>query len=126
MIVGPLVPTGAVEVMIAVAVACLTTRWVAPLVLRTLAKSIQAAVVVVAAVAILPEYYLSTDSRRRHRNPPQLAYDYGAAVGWVASLIHRVVGALLHGVARAIRAIPMVLVAVVAAVLTAGRLLGLI
>lgn len=87
---------------------------------------VQAAVAALAAVMVLPEYYVSTASRRRHRDPPQFAYDYGAAVGWVASLVHQVVGWLLHGSARALRAIPVAVVAVVAGVLTIGWLLDLI
>ncbi len=75
---------------------------------------------------VLPEYYFSKSSRRRHRDPPQLAYDYGAAVSWVASLTHRVVGWLLNGAARALRAIPITAVAVATGALTIGWLLDLI
>ncbi|WP_326944419.1 hypothetical protein OG439_31915 [Amycolatopsis sp. NBC_01307] len=126
MITGPVIPPGVGPVAIGIAIACLTTRWVAPWVLRLLAGSVQAAVAALAAVMVLPEYYVSTASRRRHRDPPQFAYDYGAAVGWVASLVHQVVGWLLHGSARALRAIPVAVVAVVAGVLTIGWLLDLI
>lgn len=123
---GPLIPPGAVPVLIAVLIACLTTRWIAPLVLQMLARLIQIAVAMVAAVMIYPEYRVSTASRRRHLDPPQLAYDYGAAVGWLASLIQRTIGWLLGHLAAAIRAIPLALVAILAGGLTIGWLLGLI
>jgi hypothetical protein len=124
--IGPVIPPGVGPVLISVTIACLTTRWVAPLVLHMLARSIQTAVAMVATLMILPEYYVSSASRRRRLHPPQLAYDYGAAVGWLAFLIYRIIGWLLHNVANAIRAIPVALVAIVTGVLTVGWLLGLI
>lgn len=120
---GPIIPPGVGPVIIAVIIACLTTRWVVPLVLRMLATSLQGAVAMVAALVILPEYYVSSASRRRHVPPPQLAYDYGAAVGWLASLTHRIVGSLFRNLANAIGAIPMAVVAIVTGVLTTGWLL---
>jgi hypothetical protein len=125
-IVGPLIPPGVGPVLIAVLVACLTTRWVAPLVLRMLARSIQTTVAMVATLMIFPEYCVSSASRRRHLDPPQLAYDYGAAVGWLAYLIHRTIGWLFRHLAAAIRAIPLALVAMITGGLTIGWLLGLI
>jgi hypothetical protein len=123
MIVGAILPPGMGSILIAVTIACLTTRWVAPLVLRMLARSIQTAVAMVATLMILPEYYVSSASRRRHLHPPQLAYDYGAAVGWLAFLIHRIVGWLLQNLANTIREIPLALVAIIACGLTVGLLL---
>lgn len=125
MIVGPLIPPGTGPVLIAVLVACVTTRWLAPLVLHMLARSIQTTVALVATLMIFPEYCVSSRSRRRHLDPPQLAYDYGCVVGWVASLIHRTIGWLFRHLAAAIRAIPLVLVAMLAGGLTIGWLLGL-
>jgi hypothetical protein len=126
MIVGPLIPPGAAQVAVAVVVACVTTRWVAPTVLSLLARSVQGTVAAIAALIILPEYYLSITRRRRQRRPPQLAYDYGATIGWIALQIHRAVGFLIHGLAAVLRAIPMIWVAILAAGLTIGSLLGLI
>ncbi|MBB5850196.1 hypothetical protein HDA45_000283 [Amycolatopsis umgeniensis] len=102
------------------------TRWIAPWALRLLAAFIQLTVAVLATVMVLPEFHLSTVSRRRDRDPPQFAYDYGAAVGWMALLIHRVVGWLLRGAARVLHAIPVAVVAVVAGVVTIAWLLDLI
>ena len=126
MTIAAIIPPRVGSILIAVVIACLTTRWVAPLALRMLAMSIQTAVALVATLMILPEYYVSITSRRRHLHPPRLAYDYGAAVGRMAFLIHRIVGWLFHKLADAIRAIPVPLVAIVSGVLTVGRLLGLI
>lgn len=123
MIVGPLIPPGIGPVLIAMLIACVTTRWVAPLVLRTLARWIQTAVAMVATLLIFPEYCVSSASRRRDLDPPQLAYDYGAAVSWLASLIHRPTGWIFHRLAGAIRAIPLALVSLLAAGLTIGWLL---
>jgi len=125
-IVGPLIPPGTGPVLTAVLLACLATRWVTPLVLRILAGSMQATVAIVATLLIFPEYCVSPASRRRDLDPPQLAYDYGAAVGWLASLIHRIIGWTFRQLAAAIRAIPLALVSIVAAGLTIGWLVGLI
>jgi len=126
MIVGPLIPPGVGPVLIAMLIACVTTRWLAPLVLHMSARSIQAAVAMVATLLIFPEYCVSSASRRRGLDPPQLAYDYGAAVGWLAALIHRPIGWIFRQLAAAIRAIPLALVSLLAGGLTIGWLLGLI
>ncbi len=126
MIVGPLLPPGTVPIAVAVLVAGATTRWIAPLSIRLLATLIQSIVATVAAVMVLPEYYLSATSRRRHRDPPQVAYDYGAVIGSTARLANRVVGFCMFGTAKALRAIPLVWVAVIAAVVAIGWMLGLI
>jgi hypothetical protein len=125
-IVGPLVPPGVLPVAIAAVAACLTTRWVGPKVLRALAKGLQTAVAVIAAVMILPEYWITTASRSRHRCPSQLAYNYGAAIGRVTLLLHWIIGLLLYGSANTLRAIPVPLVAIAAGGLTVGWLLDLI
>lgn len=125
MIVGPLIPPDVLLVLLVVTAACVTTRWAAPLSLRWLAALLQGAMAVSAAVMILPEYYYSAMSRRDGRNPSQLAYDYGAAVGCLAMVLHKLVGFLLRGAASVIRAVPLPLVAVATAVLTIGQLVGL-
>lgn len=126
MIVSHIISPGVDPVLLAMIIACVTTRWVAPLVLRMLARSIQFTIAMVAMLMILPEYYVSSASRRRHLHPPQQAYDYGAAVGWLAFLIHRAVGWIFHNLANAIRAIPVAVVAMVTGGLTIGWLLDLI
>jgi hypothetical protein len=126
MIVGPLLPPGTVPIVVAVVVAGATTRWIAPLSIRLLATLIQSTVATVAAVMVLPEYYFSTTSRRRDRDPPQFAYDYGAVIGSAARLANWVIGFCFFGMAKAIRAIPLVWVAVIAALIAIGWMLGLI
>lgn len=126
MIYGPLVPPGVGTIFTAIVIGCVGIRWIAPFALRVLAISTQNAVGTVAAVLILPEYYVSTAIRRRQLDPPQVAYDYGAVVGWIALLLHRIIGLLLLGAADVLRAIPMTLIGVLSGGLMVARLLGLI
>lgn len=126
MIYGPLLPPGVGPILVAIAVGCVGIRWIAPFALRVLAKSTQSAVGAVAAVLILPEYCVSTAIRRRQLDPPQFAYDYGAVVGWIAFVFHRLIGRVLLGAADALRAIPMTLIGVLSGGLMVARLFGLI
>lgn len=118
MIVGPLIPPGVAPVATAVIVACSTTRWIGPLALRALAAAIQGAVIAIAAALVFPEYHVSKAHRRRHLDPPQIAYDYGAVVGRIGWLIQRFVGFILLAAAGLIRALPMAVVAVAAGAVT--------
>ncbi|CAM3354385.1 hypothetical protein KIPE111705_04335 [Kibdelosporangium persicum] len=109
--------------LLAFVVSCVVIRWCAPQVLRALAKTIQTAVVLCAAVLIWPEYRISTSRRREHRVPSRLAYDYSAAVGWIAMLAYRFVGYVLNGVANGLRGISVGMVAVLGVAVTVGFLL---
>lgn len=109
--------------LIAFVVSCVGIRWCAPMVLRALAKVIQTAVVLSAAVMIWPECRISTARRREHRDPSRLAYDYSAAVGWIAMLAYRLVGYILNGVANGLRGVSAGMVAVLGVAITLGWLL---
>lgn len=126
MIVGPLVPDELVLVAISVLIANLTTRWIAPLALTVLAKSIQGAIVAIGALLVFPEYCMSRAHRRRDLRPPQLAYDYGAIVGWTVWHLSRAVGFLLPGLAKVLRTIPAIWITTGTALVTIGSFLNLI
>jgi hypothetical protein len=126
MISGPILPPGVGPVAVAVIAACVTTRWAAPLAIRILAKLAQGSVAILAAIMILPEYYITASRRRHHRDLPQLAYNYSATVGSTARLTNQILGFCMHHLAKALRAIPPAVVGVIAALLTIAWLLGLL
>lgn len=125
-IVGPLVPPGVLFVAIAVVCACLTTRWVAPFLLRLASSALRGAIAVAAMLLIFPEYRWSTRSRRGKKPPSSFAYTYGDVVGRTTFWINRLLSVVLHAAAEAVRALPPPLVAVLAGVFAVALSLELI
>lgn len=125
-IVGPLVPPGVLLVAITVMCACLTTRWAAPFLLRLASSALRGAIAVAAMLLIFPEYRWSTRSRRCKKPPSSFAYTYGDVVGRTTFWINRLLSAVLHAAAEAIKALPPPLVAVVAGVFAAALSLELV
>ncbi|QFZ19842.1 hypothetical protein [Saccharothrix syringae] len=125
-VVGPLLPPGLPTVVIAVVVACLTTRWAAPALLRAAAWLLRTAVAATAVLLVLPDYCWSTRSRRDDRTPSPVVYAYGDGVGCVASWLDRLVRFALGLAARVVRALPLPLVGTLAALFVAASALGLV
>ncbi|MBN6042027.1 hypothetical protein [Amycolatopsis sp. 195334CR] len=98
-----------------VALTCLVVRFVLPVVLAVLIEPLRGVVLVVAAVLVLPEYWVSAASRRRHGCPPGLAYLYGSVVGWMAAIACRAVGVVCEGMANVAKIVHPALIGLVAA-----------
>lgn len=108
---------------VVIAFACLTVRWLLPLALRTLLEPLQDAIDILAAGMLFPEYWLSWASRRVIGRPPQLAYEYGSAVAWMARLVHSLIDRCFRGLEVAANAVPLTLIAVAAGGITVRLLL---
>ncbi|MCG8927561.1 hypothetical protein [Lentzea sp. CC55] len=125
-IVGPLVPPGVLFVAIAVVCAWLTTRWVAPFLLRLASSALRGAIAVAAMLLIFPEYRWSTRSRRSKKPPSSFAYTYGDIVGRTSFWINRLLSIVLRAAAEAVRALPPPLVAILSGLFAAALSLELI
>jgi hypothetical protein len=66
------------------AVACAVVGWVLPLVLQAAAEPLTDGVAFVAAVLLLPEYWLSTAVRERRGSPPAISYQEPGPLRWAA------------------------------------------
>ena len=91
---------------------CLTSKWILLLALRVMAKSVTGVVTLVAAILVLPDYWLSLSNRSRGRTPSPLTYAYGDAISLVASAVNKIVGWVLGHTTRTMREAPAPLVAV--------------
>lgn len=96
-----------------VAMACIAVRFVLPALLRTLVEPAREVVSLIAAVLVLPEYWISRARRRNGGTPHHFAYVYGDGVVRLAALGDRSVVLLLRSLARAAIAVHPIAVAVV-------------
>jgi hypothetical protein len=108
---------GLAEVMlrflILTATTCIGVRYLLPVLFTTLAGPLCAVVVLLAALLVLPEFWISTACRRGGGGPPHLAYLYGNGVCWLAGLGHQNLRLVLRSLARAAYAIPPLATALV-------------
>lgn len=111
----PLLPRGLPGLILVVALACLLVRFVVPVVLKALIEPVREIVGVLAALLVLPEFWISTARRREGGAPPHLAYVYGNGVGRLAYLGYRGVGTVLRSLARAATTVHPLVVGIVAA-----------
>jgi hypothetical protein len=111
-----LLPRALPGLFLVVAVACLVVRFVVPVALRTLIEPARDAVTLLAALLVLPEYWVSRARRRAGGTPPHLAYVYGDGVTRLAWLGDRGVVLVLRSLARAAVTIHPLVVGLVAAV----------
>ncbi|WP_410572833.1 hypothetical protein [Amycolatopsis sp. cmx-4-61] len=95
-----MLPQALPSLILVVAVACLVVRFVVPIMLRTLIEPARDVVTLLAAVLVLPEYWLSQARRRAGGAPPHFAYVYGNGVTRLAWLGDRGVVLVLRSLAR--------------------------
>ncbi|KAA2254865.1 hypothetical protein F0L68_29215 [Solihabitans fulvus] len=110
-------------VAVVTAAACLAVRIVLPWAVRTVTRPLQDAIDFLTACLLLPEYWVSAAARRTAGRPPRLAYEYGFALGWLASVLCTALDRLCRTAARAGTSVHPVLVAVLASGLSTGRIL---
>ena len=101
-------------IIVIAASACIAVRWLVPIALRLVLDILEDAVAFVAALLLLPEYWLSTTIRERQDSPPQVAYEYSAAVAGVARHLQLALRRICRGLAVAAHAAHPVLVAAIA------------
>lgn len=65
-----------------------------------------------AAVLLLPDYWLSTTVRERRGSPPAISYQYGDAVAGTARVLPYLLRELCSGLAEGARRTPLPLVAI--------------
>ncbi|MEV4145433.1 hypothetical protein AB0J40_17305 [Amycolatopsis sp. NPDC049691] len=111
----PLLPQALPGLAVVVAMACLVVRFVVPVALRTLVEPARDVVTLLAALLVLPEYWVSRAHRRAGGTPPHLAYLYGHGVTRLAWLGDRGVVLTLRSLARAAVAVHPLVVGLVAA-----------
>jgi hypothetical protein len=112
----PLLPRALPGLFLVVAVACVVVRFVVPVALRTLIEPARDVVTLVAALLVLPEYWVSRSRRRAGGTPPHLAYIYGNGVTHLAWLGDRGVVLVLRSLARAAVTVHPLAVGLVAAI----------
>jgi hypothetical protein len=113
-----------VVVVLTAVVACVLTRWILPLLLRSFTPAAVDFVGMAATLVLLPEYLTTTALRRAHRPPWKAAYVFGDAVAWSAVAAQTITRSVLLGLSVMTRRIPLVLVASAAGALALARLLG--
>jgi hypothetical protein len=113
-----------ITTVVVMAVACVVVRWLLPLVLRLSQRPLQDLIDLTAALLVLPECLLSSTCRRVVGMPPRISYEYAAAIGWAAHIVHSVLGRAFPVVARIAGRIPAPVVAVVAGCVEAGRMIS--
>ncbi|MGH3973164.1 MAG: hypothetical protein ACRDS9_07550 [Pseudonocardiaceae bacterium] len=94
------------------AVACVVVGWLLPRVLQAAAEPLTDGVAFLAAVLLLPEYWLSTAMRERRGSPPAISYQYGDAVAGTARVLQCLFRELCSGLAEGARRTPLPLVAI--------------
>lgn len=99
--------------VLVVAAVCLAVRYLLPVVLTALVEPLCGVVGMLAALLVLPEFWISTAYRRDRGGPPHLAYLYGDGVCRLARIGHRSVHLSLQSLARAAHTVPPVAVALV-------------
>lgn len=106
----PVFPHALVTSVFVVVVACLVVRFAVPVVLRTLVEPVREAISLVAAVLVLPEYWVSRTRRREGGTPSPFAYAYGDGVARLACVGDRSVVLVLRSLARAAVAVHPIVV----------------
>jgi hypothetical protein len=96
---------------VTVTFACLVVRYAVPAVLTALVDPLCGIVGVLAALFVLPEFWISTAYRRDGGCPPALAYLYGEGVCRMAQLGHRAIRLALRSLANGAHTIPPQIVA---------------
>lgn len=94
-------------------VICVAVRYLVPAVLTALVDPLCGVVGMLAALFVLPEFWISTACRRDGGCPPSLAYLYGEGVCRLARLGHRGIRLTLRSLANAAHTVPPVVVAMV-------------
>lgn len=94
---------------------CLAVRYVVPAVLTALVDPLCGIVGVLAALFVLPEFWISTAYRRDRGCPPTLAYTYGEGVCRLTRLGHQGIRLMLRSLATAAHTVPPPAVALVVA-----------
>jgi len=111
----PLLPASLPGLIVVIGLACVAMRFVVPVALRALIEPLREVVGVLAALLVLPEFWISTARRRDGGTPPYLAYVYGNGVGRLATLGHQGVGTALRSLARAATTVHPLVVGIIAA-----------
>jgi hypothetical protein len=114
---------GFLSFVLLVAVVCLAVRYLLPAVVKALVDPLCGVVGMLAALLVLPEYWISTACRRNGGGPPHLAYLYGDGVCRLARMGHRGVRLALRSLALAAHAVPLVGVMIVVATWQLVRIL---
>ncbi|WIX99564.1 hypothetical protein QRX60_36745 [Amycolatopsis mongoliensis] len=99
-----------------VVVACLAVRFALPVVLRTLVEPVRETISLVAAVLVLPEFWISRTRRRDGGTPSPFAYAYGDGIARLACVGDRSVVLVLRSLARAAVAVHPIVVGLLAIV----------
>jgi hypothetical protein len=99
---------------VVIGLVCIAVRWVLPTLLRMALAVIEDGVDLAGACLLLPEYWVSTNRRRRSRCPHRLAYEYAAGVAGLCRVLHMALRRLVRGLVVAAHAVPAPLVAVTA------------
>lgn len=92
-------------------VACLAVRYLVPVVLMVLVDLLCGVVGMLAALVVLPEFWISTAYRRDGGCPPHVAYLYGEGVCRLARLGHRAIRLTLRSLANGAHTMPPPIVA---------------
>jgi hypothetical protein len=92
---------------------CLAVRYLVPAVLRAIVDPLCGLVGMLAALLVLPEFWISTAYRRDGGGPPSLAYLYGEGVCRLARLGHRAIRLTLRSLAKAANTVPPLAVALI-------------
>lgn len=108
MIIGAGVPVALSALSVIV---CLVSKWILLSVLSLAAKSVDRIATVIAALLVLPDYWLSSSCRARGRVPSSWIYVYGDVIGWTASTMNKIVGRVLCHTIKTMRETPALLVA---------------
>lgn len=95
---------------------CIIVQWLLPTLLQLTLKIVENLMTFVAACLLLPEYWLSTEARRKSGCPSQIAYKYGDAIAGICRILHGALRRTVHTLTIAAQEIPMPVVAA----LTAG------
>ncbi|WP_328612529.1 hypothetical protein OHS18_24450 [Amycolatopsis sp. NBC_00355] len=111
----PLLPQALPGLALVVALACLIVRFAVPVALKTLIEPARDVVTLVAALLVLPEYWVSCARRRAGGAPPHFAYLYGDGVTRLAWLGDRGVVLVLRSLARAASTVHPLVVGLAAA-----------
>jgi hypothetical protein len=96
------------------AMSCLVVRYLVPALLTVLVDPLCGVVGLLAALFVLPEFWISTAYRRDGGRPPPLAYLYSEGVCHLARLGHRGIRLALRSLVVAAHAIPPPAVALAA------------
>lgn len=114
----------AILIVSVIAVTCIAIRWVVPLALRILTRSLQDGIAAAAGLVLLPEYLLTTIMRRRGRAPFCIAYDLGDATAWTVRTLCATVRITFGGLSRASRSVHPAIVATISGGIALGHVLG--